>query len=67
MESLFYLIKSFITSPAIISPTTGGTNALLPGICLLTVHFLFVSGGQMQFPSLHKLSVVFCFIGSSFE
>lgn len=62
-----FYIKSFITSPAIISPTTGGTNALLPGICLRTLHFLFVSGGQMQFSSLHKFSVVFGFIGSSFE
>ncbi len=32
---LSYPIKSFITSPAIINPTTGGTNALLPGIVFL--------------------------------
>ena len=36
-----------MTSPAIIIPTTGGTNALLPGIWCLTVHFL-VPGGQTQ-------------------
>ena len=38
-----------ITSPAIINPTTGGTNALLPGISLLAVHVLSVPGGQIQF------------------
>ena len=27
-------MRSLITSPAIISPTTGGTKAVLPGTCL---------------------------------
>ena len=40
-------VRSFMTSPAIISPTTDGTNALEPGISRRTVHFL-VSGGQTQ-------------------
>ena len=44
-----YFIKSLTTSPAIIRPTTDGTNAILPGTCRLCVHFLAVSGGQMQF------------------
>ena len=37
-----------MTSPAIISPTTEGTNELLPGTCLRWVHFRAVPGGQMQ-------------------
>jgi len=34
MASSFYLLKaiSLITSPAIISPATDGTKAILPGI-----------------------------------
>ena len=32
---LYYLIKSLITSPAIIRPATDGTKALLPGVCFL--------------------------------
>ena len=39
--------KSFITSPAMIKPTTDGTNAVDPGISRRTVH-LRVPGGQMQ-------------------
>ena len=41
-------VRSFITSLAIISPTTDGTKALLPGTCLRCVHFLAVPGGQIQ-------------------
>ena len=37
-----------MTSPAMISPATDGTNALLPGISLRTVHVLSVPGGQIQ-------------------
>ncbi len=44
----YFLHKSFITSPAIINPTTDGTKALLPGTCRLCVHFLAVPGGHMQ-------------------
>ena len=39
--------RSLTTSPAIISPTTEGTNAVEPGISLRTIHFR-VPGGQMQ-------------------
>ena len=41
------LHRSLTTSPAIISPTTEGTNAVEPGISLRTIHFR-VPGGQMQ-------------------
>ena len=41
-------VISFITSPAIINPTTDGTNAVLPGTCLRCVHFLAVPGGHIQ-------------------
>jgi len=39
--------RSLTTSPAIINPTTDGTNAVEPGISLRTIHFR-VPGGQMQ-------------------
>ena len=42
------LVRSFTTSPAMIRPTTDGTNAVEPGISLRSVHFLAVPGGQMQ-------------------
>ena len=42
------LVRSFMTSPAIISPTTDGTKAVEPGISRRWVHFLAVPGGQMQ-------------------
>lgn len=32
-----------------ISPATDGTNAVLPGIALLSVHLCFAPGGQIQF------------------
>ena len=41
-------IRSFTTSPAMISPTTDGTKALLPGTCRRWVHLRAVPGGQMQ-------------------
>lgn len=41
-------VMSFMTSPAIINPTTDGTKAVLPGTCLRCVQFLAVPGGQMQ-------------------
>ena len=43
-------IRFFITSPAIIIPTTGGTNDVLPGIWRRFEQLLFVPGGQTQFP-----------------
>lgn len=49
VKNYIYLIKSLITSPAMIRPATDGTNAVLPGTCLRWVHFLSVSGGHMQF------------------
>ena len=55
-----------MTSPAMINPTTGGTNALLPGIWCLTVHFL-VPGGQTQC-ALQLIDISSCgVIGVSFE
>ena len=33
-----YLIRSFMTSPAIIRPATDGTKEMLPGTCRRTVH-----------------------------
>lgn len=44
----YFAQRSFTTSPAIISPTTDGTNATLPGISLLSVHLCFAPGGQIQ-------------------
>ncbi len=48
--SFFYylLMRSFATSPAIISPATDGTNATLPGMSLRSVHLCSAPGGQMQ-------------------
>ena len=40
--------RSLITSPARIRPATDGTNAMLPGMSLRSVHFLAAPGGQMQ-------------------
>ncbi len=39
---------SFTTSPAMISPTTDGTNAVLPGISRRSVHLCCAPGGQIQ-------------------
>ena len=36
--TFYALHKSFTTSPAMISPATDGTNAVLPGIALFSVH-----------------------------
>ena len=36
-----------MTSPAIISPTTDGTKATLPGTARRAVHLRLVPGGQM--------------------
>ena len=47
VDRSFWII-SFMTSPAIISPTAGGTKALDPGISLRKVHFLAVPGGHIQ-------------------
>ncbi len=44
----YFLHKSFTTSPAIISPTTDGTNAVLPGISRRSVHLCCAPGGQIQ-------------------
>lgn len=44
----YALHKSFTTSPAMISPTTDGTNAVLPGISRRSVHLCCAPGGQMQ-------------------
>ena len=60
-------VRSFMTSPAIISPTTDGTNAVEPGISLLSVHFRWAPGGQMQFVlQLIDMSSM-GLVGSSFE
>ena len=40
--------RSFTTSPAMISPATDGTKAVLPGISRRSVHLCFAPGGQMQ-------------------
>ena len=42
------LVRSFTTSPAMISPTTDGTNALLPGIARRSVHLRTAPGGQFR-------------------
>ena len=56
-----------MTSPAIMSPTTDGTNAVEPGISLLSVHFRWAPGGQMQFVlQLIDMSSMGR-VGSSFE
>ena len=44
----YALHMSFITSPAMISPTTDGTNAVLPGISRRSVHLCCAPGGQIQ-------------------
>ena len=41
-------VRSLMTSPAMINPTTEGTNAVEPGISRRSVHYLAMSGGQMQ-------------------
>ena len=46
--SISYRHRSFTTSPAMISPATDGTNAVLPGISLLSVHLRAAPGGQIQ-------------------
>ena len=40
--------RSFTTSPAMMSPATDGTKAVLPGISRRSVHVCFAPGGQMQ-------------------
>ena len=47
--SISYRHRSFTTSPAMISPATGGTNATLPGISRRSVHLCSAPGGQIQF------------------
>ena len=42
------MVRSFTTSPARIRPATDGTNAILPGISLLWVHFLAVDVYKRQ-------------------
>ena len=44
----YCLHRSFTTSPAIISPTTDGTNAVLPGMSRRSVHLCCAPGGQIQ-------------------
>lgn len=41
-------VRSFMISPAIISPATDGTKAVLPGTWRRAVHFRCVPGGQTQ-------------------
>ena len=38
-----------MTSPAMISPTTDGVNAVEPGMSLRWVHLCTAPGGQIQF------------------
>ena len=40
--------RSFTTSPAMMSPATDGTKAVLPGISRRSVHLCSAPGGQMQ-------------------
>ena len=42
------LVRSLMTSPAMIRPTTEGTNAVLPGISRRSVHLWAAPGGQIQ-------------------
>ena len=44
----FYFTRSLMTSDAMISPTTDGTNAVEPGIARRSVHLCSAPGGQMQ-------------------
>ena len=44
----FYFARSLMTSDAMISPTTDGTNAVEPGIARRSVHLCSAPGGQMQ-------------------
>ena len=46
--AVYALQRSFTTSPAMISPTTDGTNATLPGMSRRSVHLCAAPGGQMQ-------------------
>ena len=45
---LYYFVRSFITSPAMIRPTTDGTNAVDPGMSRRSVHLWAAPGGQIQ-------------------
>ena len=47
-DSNFYFARSLMTSDAMISPTTDGTNAVEPGIARRSVHLCSAPGGQMQ-------------------
>ena len=47
-NSNFYFARSLMTSDAMISPTTDGTNAVEPGIARRSVHLCSAPGGQMQ-------------------
>jgi hypothetical protein len=42
------LVKSLMTSAAIIKPATAGTKAVLPGMSRRSVHLCFAPGGQIQ-------------------
>ena len=64
--SYFFSI-SFITSPAIMSPTTEGTKETDPGTLRLAVHVLAVPGGQMQFSLQPAAGSTAGGIGGSFE
>ena len=44
----FYFARSLMTSDAMISPTTDGTNAVEPGMARRSVHLCSAPGGQMQ-------------------
>lgn len=60
-------VKSFTTSPAIISPATEGTKATEPGIARRSVHLYPASGGQIQFSRQLFSMSSFGVSGSSFE
>ena len=60
-------IKSLITSPAIISPATDGTNEILPGICRRIKQVRAAPFGQTQWLAQLFSSVTTGVIGSSLE
>lgn len=63
---VFYsTIKSLITSPAIMSPTTDGTKEILPGTDRRASQFRALPGGQIH--SLPQPPCITGLIGCSFE
>ena len=61
---IYFLTKSLTTSLAMISPATDGTNATLPGVCLL---LLKIAGGAVDASTGLVTSGVIGVIGISLE